>query len=69
MAQGYPYRSQNATVMLNAESGALQAFSLNYPSPPASAATLQLSQNSANSVAATVLAGAGITTMTCNPRR
>ena len=46
-----PYRQQQATLMLQAETGAVQAFSLTFPAPPPTAGPGPLPSSTAVSVA------------------
>ena len=62
--QGIPYRQQQATVMLQAETGALQAFSLSFPSPPPAAGPGSVTSSQAVQTAQTTLANAGYSNLT-----
>ncbi len=65
--QGIPYRQQQATVMLQAETGALQAFSLTFPSPPPGAGPGSITSSQAAQAAQaaqTTLANAGYSNLT-----
>ena len=58
---GIPYRHEQATLMLQAETGQVQAFSLTFPAPPPSTGAGGVTSVSAISTAQSVLTGAGVT--------
>ena len=59
-----PYRQQQATLMLQAETGAVQAFSLTFPAPPPTAGAGPLPSATAVSVAQSQLTSAGVSGLT-----
>lgn len=56
-----PYRQEQATVMLQAETGAVQAFSLSFPAAPPSASVGLVTSSQAAATAQTLLTNAGVT--------
>ncbi|BDI31714.1 hypothetical protein CCAX7_37650 [Capsulimonas corticalis] len=62
--QNVPYHYEQATVQLQAETGAIRSLSLNFPSPPPAALTPSVTQSQAVSTANAQLASSGITGLT-----
>lgn len=57
---GVPYRHQQVTVMLQAETGAVQALSVSFPAPPPTATTMTVTSDQATQAAQGQLSTVGV---------